>query len=141
MQGQSFAADGTLANGKKWFSIDGSGTTSAPTALDLTNGDYAMVFKDQSTTGGSDGVTYTESTVQTAQPVDRAVASQARYTIGYGLGALPAHIDTRGCRIGAIEAWLPLLMFVILFGLSMDYHVFVTSRVREARDAGVWVGS
>ena len=37
---------------------------------------------------------------------------------------------------GAIAAWLPMLMFVILFGLSMDYHVFVTSRVREAFDAG-----
>jgi RND superfamily putative drug exporter len=37
---------------------------------------------------------------------------------------------------GAIAAWLPMLMFVILFGLSMDYHVFVTSRVREAYDAG-----
>jgi RND superfamily putative drug exporter len=34
--------------------------------------------------------------------------------------------------IGSIAAWLPLLMFVILFGLSMDYHVFVVSRVREA---------
>ena len=39
--------------------------------------------------------------------------------------------------IGSIAAWLPLLMFVVLFGLSMDYHVFVTSRVREARDAGL----
>ena len=38
--------------------------------------------------------------------------------------------------IGAVEAWLPLLMFVILFGLSMDYHVFVTSRVREAWTPG-----
>lgn len=37
---------------------------------------------------------------------------------------------------GAIASWLPMLMFVILFGLSMDYHVFVTSRVREAYDAG-----
>ena len=37
---------------------------------------------------------------------------------------------------GAIAAWLPMLTFVILFGLSMDYHVFVTSRVREAYDAG-----
>ncbi len=37
---------------------------------------------------------------------------------------------------GSIAAWLPMLMFVILFGLSMDYHVFVTSRVREAYDAG-----
>jgi RND superfamily putative drug exporter len=38
--------------------------------------------------------------------------------------------------IGTITAWLPLLMFVILFGLSMDYHVFVVSRVREAWKAG-----
>jgi putative drug exporter of the RND superfamily len=39
--------------------------------------------------------------------------------------------------IGSIAAWLPLLMFVILFGLSMDYHVFVVSRVREAWSAGL----
>lgn len=38
--------------------------------------------------------------------------------------------------IGSIAAWLPLLMFVVLFGLSMDYHVFVVSRVREAWAAG-----
>jgi putative drug exporter of the RND superfamily len=38
--------------------------------------------------------------------------------------------------IGSIVAWLPLLMFVLLFGLSMDYHVFVVSRVREAWTAG-----
>lgn len=37
---------------------------------------------------------------------------------------------------GAIASWLPLMLFVLLFGLSMDYHIFVTSRVREARDAG-----
>jgi uncharacterized membrane protein YdfJ with MMPL/SSD domain len=38
---------------------------------------------------------------------------------------------------GAITSWLPLFMFVILFGLSMDYHVFILSRVREARDNGM----
>jgi len=38
--------------------------------------------------------------------------------------------------IGSIAAWLPLVMFVILFGLSMDYHVFVVSRVREAWNGG-----
>lgn len=37
---------------------------------------------------------------------------------------------------GTVAAWLPLMLFVVLFGLSMDYHVFVVSRVREARDAG-----
>ena len=38
---------------------------------------------------------------------------------------------------GAITAGLPLFMFVILFGLSMDYHVFILSRVREAYDRGM----
>ncbi len=38
---------------------------------------------------------------------------------------------------GAIVAWLPLFLFVVLFGLSMDYHVFILSRVREAYDGGM----
>lgn len=38
--------------------------------------------------------------------------------------------------VGAIVSWLPLFLFVILFGLSMDYHVFVVSRIREARLQG-----
>jgi uncharacterized membrane protein YdfJ with MMPL/SSD domain len=39
--------------------------------------------------------------------------------------------------IGGITAWLPLFLFVILFGLSMDYHVFIISRIREAVDQGM----
>ena len=38
---------------------------------------------------------------------------------------------------GALVAWIPLFVFVILFGLSMDYHVFVVSRVREAAMSGM----
>ncbi|MGY5884244.1 MMPL family transporter [Modestobacter lacusdianchii] len=38
---------------------------------------------------------------------------------------------------GAIVSWIPLFLFVVLFGLSMDYHVFVVSRVREAAQAGI----
>jgi RND superfamily putative drug exporter len=38
---------------------------------------------------------------------------------------------------GAITSWLPLFLFVILFGLSMDYHVFIISRIREAYDRGM----
>lgn len=34
----------------------------------------------------------------------------------------------------AIEAWLPLFLFSVLFGLSMDYHVFLLSRIREEYD-------
>jgi RND superfamily putative drug exporter len=37
---------------------------------------------------------------------------------------------------GTITAWLPLFLFVILFGLSMDYHVFILSRVQEAASGG-----
>jgi uncharacterized membrane protein YdfJ with MMPL/SSD domain len=40
-------------------------------------------------------------------------------------------------RDGFVVAWLPLFLFVVLFGLSMDYHVFVLSRVREAYDRGM----
>jgi uncharacterized membrane protein YdfJ with MMPL/SSD domain len=39
--------------------------------------------------------------------------------------------------VGGITPWLPLFLFVILFGLSMDYHVFILSRVREAVDKGM----
>jgi uncharacterized membrane protein YdfJ with MMPL/SSD domain len=38
---------------------------------------------------------------------------------------------------GGVMAWLPVFLFVILFGLSMDYHVFILSRVREAYDRGM----
>jgi uncharacterized membrane protein YdfJ with MMPL/SSD domain len=38
---------------------------------------------------------------------------------------------------GAIISWLPVFLFVVLFGLSMDYHVFILSRVREGIEAGM----
>jgi uncharacterized membrane protein YdfJ with MMPL/SSD domain len=38
---------------------------------------------------------------------------------------------------GGVSSWLPLFLFVILFGLSMDYHVLILSRVREAVDRGM----
>jgi uncharacterized membrane protein YdfJ with MMPL/SSD domain len=38
---------------------------------------------------------------------------------------------------GGVTNWLPLFLFVILFGLSMDYHVFILSRVKELRDRGM----
>ena len=38
---------------------------------------------------------------------------------------------------GAVSSWLPLFLFVLLFGLSMDYQVFILSRVREAYDEGM----
>jgi RND superfamily putative drug exporter len=40
-------------------------------------------------------------------------------------------------EVPTIEAWVPLFLFMILFGLSMDYHVFLLSRIRERYDHGV----
>ncbi|MES1246560.1 MAG: MMPL family transporter [Actinomycetota bacterium] len=37
---------------------------------------------------------------------------------------------------GAVVSWLPLFLFTVLFGLSMDYHVFILSRVKELVDGG-----
>jgi RND superfamily putative drug exporter len=50
---------------------------------------------------------------------------------GWGAALVGTH------AVGAIESWIPLFLFVVLFGLSMDYHVFVVSRIREARNRGM----
>jgi uncharacterized membrane protein YdfJ with MMPL/SSD domain len=39
--------------------------------------------------------------------------------------------------VGGVTDWLPLFLFVVLFGLSMDYHVLILSRVREAYEGGM----
>jgi uncharacterized membrane protein YdfJ with MMPL/SSD domain len=51
---------------------------------------------------------------------------------GWGKGLLGISVTP-----GGIISWLPIFLFVILFGLSMDYHVFILSRVREAFDRGM----
>lgn len=60
----------------------------------------------------------------------------------YGLLVLVFQSDWAAELLGftsmdAIVTWLPLFLFVVLFGLSMDYHVFVVSRIREAVDRGM----
>ena len=42
---------------------------------------------------------------------------------------------------GVIESWVPLFIFTILFGLSMDYHLFILTRIKEARDRGLGIAS
>ncbi len=54
-------------------------------------------------------------------------------------GAGPGFVKTIAgwlgfARVEVIEAWLPLFLFSVLFGLSMDYHVFLLSRIRERFD-------
>jgi RND superfamily putative drug exporter len=55
----------------------------------------------------------------------------AVFQYGWGEGILNFNSN------GGIAFWLPIFMFVILFGLSMDYHVFILSRIREAYDRGM----
>jgi uncharacterized membrane protein YdfJ with MMPL/SSD domain len=50
-------------------------------------------------------------------------------------GRLESLLDFQS--FGGVTDWLPLFLFVVLFGLSMDYHVLILSRVREAHDAGM----
>jgi RND superfamily putative drug exporter len=50
---------------------------------------------------------------------------------GHLQGLLGFHSD------GGIVTWLPLFLFTILFGLSMDYHVFILSRIKELVDRGM----
>lgn len=55
----------------------------------------------------------------------------AIFVHGWGAGLLGTQAP------GAIESWIPLFVFVVLFGLSMDYNVFVVSRIKEAHDGGL----
>jgi uncharacterized membrane protein YdfJ with MMPL/SSD domain len=54
-------------------------------------------------------------------------------TFQWGWGESLLNFDSNG----GIAPWLPMFLFVILFGLSMDYHVFILSRIREAYDRGL----
>jgi uncharacterized membrane protein YdfJ with MMPL/SSD domain len=49
---------------------------------------------------------------------------------GFAQGLIGAHSD-------GVTSWLPLFLFVVLFGLSMDYHVFILSRIKELVDRGM----
>jgi RND superfamily putative drug exporter len=52
---------------------------------------------------------------------------------GVGIGFFNA-LGFQFHQADAIEAWLPLFLFSVLFGLSMDYHVFLLTRIREEYD-------
>jgi uncharacterized membrane protein YdfJ with MMPL/SSD domain len=45
--------------------------------------------------------------------------------------------DVLGVKPGVVEDFVPLFIFTILFGLSMDYHVFILMRIKEAHDRGI----
>lgn len=58
-------------------------------------------------------------------------ALSAVFVHGWGAGLVGTEAP------GAIESWIPLFVFVVLFGLSMDYNVFVVSRIREGHQRGL----
>jgi RND superfamily putative drug exporter len=57
-------------------------------------------------------------------------ALTAVFVHGWGAGLI-------GAQKVPIESWIPLFVFVVLFGLSMDYNVFVVSRIKEAHNRGL----
>ena len=64
-------------------------------------------------------------------------------SVGAAYGILVAVFQRGGSPVrsasrttAAIVSWLPLFLFVVLFGLSMDYHVFILSRIKELHDGG-----
>ena len=62
--------------------------------------------------------------------VDRRRLRHPRRHLPVGMG----HGADRGRRAGPIEAWVPMFLFAIVFGLSMDYEVFLLSRIKEEYD-------
>jgi putative drug exporter of the RND superfamily len=80
-------------------------------------------------------------------PIQAAVMNLL--TIGAALGATVAIFQNGwlggllGVSPGPIEPWIPVIMFAVVFGLSMDYEVFLVSRIREewvnGRDASTAV--
>ncbi|GAA1894453.1 MMPL family transporter [Streptomyces durmitorensis] len=76
-----------------------------------------------------------------AVPIISIVLNLLSITAAYGAvtwvfqdGNLSSLLDFTA--YGGVTSWLPLFMFVLLFGLSMDYHIFILSRIRERRLAG-----
>jgi RND superfamily putative drug exporter len=53
---------------------------------------------------------------------------------GVGISIFNDILQFQFVRVEAIEAWLPLFLFSVLFGLSMDYEVFLLTRIREEYD-------
>ncbi len=74
-------------------------------------------------------------------PIKAIILNLLSTGAAYGLMVLVFQ-DGHGASIidvkpGVIEAFIPVFIFTILFGLSMDYHVFILTRIKEARDHGL----
>jgi RND superfamily putative drug exporter len=76
-----------------------------------------------------------------ALPIASAVMNLLSIGAAYGVVTLAFQTEWGAALLGVdqqpVVSFVPMLMFAILFGLSMDYNVFLISAVREAKDAGV----
>ena len=74
-------------------------------------------------------------------PIKAIVLNLLSVGASYGLLSLIFQhgwgVELLGGQTGGIVSWLPLFLFVLLFGLSMDYHVFILSRIKELYDGGL----
>ena len=69
-------------------------------------------------------------------PLVAALLDLISVGVAYGLLVLVFHFGVGSSilgtyRVGQIEGWVPVFLFAMLFGLSMDYEVFIVSRIRE----------
>jgi RND superfamily putative drug exporter len=75
-------------------------------------------------------------------PIKAIILNLLSTAAAYGVVVFVFQDNALGGRLGiesssVIESWVPIFIFTILFGLSMDYHVFILTRVKEARDRGL----
>jgi RND superfamily putative drug exporter len=70
-------------------------------------------------------------------PLQAVLLNLLSVAAAYGLLALVVEHGLLGLeQADAVDAWVPIVLFALLFGLSMDYEVFVVAPMREAWDAG-----
>ena len=72
-----------------------------------------------------------------AIPLKAVLLNLLSTTASFGILVLLFQSDYAVWKFGVIESFVPPLLFAILFGLSMDYHVFLLSRIREQKLLGV----
>ena len=74
-------------------------------------------------------------------PIKAIILNLLSTGAAYGLSVLVFQegwgADILNVKPGVIESFVPIFIFTILFGLSMDYHVFILTRIKEARDRGL----
>ena len=133
------------AGGSRDGRVGALGLPLTGTGDDAASKHALAVLRDQliPQTLGQVGGVQVAVTGETAQNVDwtKQMTHGLPYVIAFVLVLVFQHHWAQGLlgfhSTGWIISWLPVFLFVVLFGLSMDYHVFILSRVREGIDGGM----